>query len=685
MLTGLPSHNLLAAVIFAVDSPVLIIDLAGQINFVNCAFQTRTVLLDEIRVGAKFSRYCAGGDVARVDAFLANPNPSSGVPQQISAHLTDPTTCYRCRLGRVTDLEGICIGFVCQIEDERIQKSDLADRLGLSLEVAGVGIWEYRIDDKITYWDQRVCTIYGLDPTQNELRSGDWEGFLHPDDKEKVLFDAERRITNKIDFVNDYRIVRADGAVRHVRSRAKYVHADHLSGARFIGVNIDITDDVRKTEELEAAHAAMEHDSRHDALTGLANRRKLDEVYRAFIQAEKDAARVPDFAVLSIDLDHFKAVNDTLGHSIGDLVLKHAANLITTVVADAGLVSRMGGDEFVVFLPGPFTDSQINELVAGILYQTSKLRTIEGHVFHFGMSIGTAKNSGISFDLSSVFAASDLALYQAKRAGRGRACHYQESMKPHITQLKLYGDDINRAMAENQFICRYRPQFSALTGALEDVEALLLWQHPTIGLLDPTCFLPAAEAAGLVREVTEHVMRMLLADQAGWAAAGLIVPCVSIKVITAFLHDPNLICVLDNLGAAAGRIRFELVDLQMHAENEAMFVQNLTVCRDCGIDIEIGNFGAGNSPVFNVLEVAPQRIAIDLTLIEAMILGDDEHQIVAAVVRIAKLMGAKVTAKGLQTLHHVNLAKKIGFDVLQGDCLAPTLAETDLRAILIAS
>ncbi len=573
---------------------------------------------------------------------------------------------------------------VTTLVNERTQKSTLANRLELSLEVAGVGVWEFVVDTGVVHWDARVCTIYGRDQGDNELLNSDWESFLHPDDRAEVIADTNFCFTHKTDFIKDYRIVRAGGEVRHVRSRAKYVHADQGSGPRFMGVDIDITDDVRKTEELEAARAAMEHDSRHDALTGLANRRKLDEVYRGFMQAEKAAWRMPVFAVLSIDLDHFKDVNDTLGHNIGDLVLKQAAHLVSTVVAGAGLVSRMGGDEFVVFLPGPFAGSQIDDLVAGILHETSKTRTIEGKDCHFSMSIGVAKSSGTSADLSNVFAASDIALYQAKRAGRGCARHYDKSMQPHITQLKLYADDIMRALAGAQFICHYRPQFSAQTGALVAVEALLRWNHPSMGLLEPECFFPAVEVAGLARELTQHVMRIVLADQAGWAAARLLMPRVSVKIITSFLHDPSFVALLDDLGIGPDQISFELLDVRIHAEHKAVFFRNLAVCRDRGIYIEIGNFGAGNSPVVNVLKVAPQRIVVDVTLIDAMILGEAERQIVAAVVDIAKMMGAKVTAKSLQTQHHAALATEIGFDILQGDCLAPTLTETELRAVLVA-
>ncbi|MEO1314698.1 MAG: PAS domain-containing protein, partial [Pseudomonadota bacterium] len=229
------------------------------------------------------------------------------------------------------------------IKQNEIELQQLTSKLQLAIEAAGMGIWDYDPATCKVHWDDRMLEIYGLTDGNNHRSENLWETYIHPDDLDETKAYADHCQKNNLGFNRDYRVIRQDGAVRHVRSLARVVRTTKTE-SKLIGVNIDVTEDYQRAEELETARRKLEYDSRHDALTGLANRRLLDE---SSTQLFKDIRADQRYAVLHVDLDHFKQINDTLGHAAGDAVLVHVATHLKEIIGAAGLVSRVGGDEFV--------------------------------------------------------------------------------------------------------------------------------------------------------------------------------------------------------------------------------------------------------------------------------------------------------------------------------------------------
>lgn len=293
-------------------------------------------------------------------------------------------------------------------------QAKLASKLQLAIEASGMGIWEFDPESARVHWDDRMLELYGLQGQRNKLPDDIWETFLHPDDYQSTLeYSQECQRTNS-DFNRDYRIIDALGEVKHIRSLSRFVHAENGQG-KLIGVNIDVTSDYERAEELERARRKLEHDSRHDALTGLANRRLLDETIAKLFDTVGPEDR---YAVLHLDLDFFKQINDTLGHAAGDALLVHVALKLRRMLADQGLICRVGGDEFVVlFEQAPQRDA-LAKIAEELIEAFDMPMSYQDHTVVFGASIGCAIGSGKPNNHSEIFIQADTALYAAKSAGR---------------------------------------------------------------------------------------------------------------------------------------------------------------------------------------------------------------------------------------------------------------------------
>lgn len=303
-----------------------------------------------------------------------------------------------------------------------------ATQLQNALAVAEIGIWTHDIQTQITTWDTRLKEIFGIEDMPDKMPRNYWEQFIHPEDYERVLLEMVAKSAKKVDFNLSYRIIRRDDETRYLRSRIAYV-ADGLNGPCFVGVNWDATEETTHTTNLEAANAVaqqrlialtlaqkeLEILSTRDPLTTLPNRRALDNYIAALGPRGDDLCRV---AVMLIDLDHLKEINDRHGHESGDAVLFAVANALESVLTPYGLVARTGGDEFVAVIPNPTSANDLNALALaastatkGVKLQSDLIPTI---------SIGVAYALGQPESYANLHRRADKALYQAKHAGRAR-------------------------------------------------------------------------------------------------------------------------------------------------------------------------------------------------------------------------------------------------------------------------
>jgi diguanylate cyclase (GGDEF)-like protein len=321
----------------------------------------------------------------------------------------------------------------------------------MATSTAELGVWEYDLETQRAIWDNGTRKLFSADDSEELIPDDLWEKSLHPDDRQYTIFFCRIAIMTKKDFAIDYRIVRPCGEVRHLRCRAGYCH-DDVNGGRVIGVVWDITDDIRQAEELRAAkelaennsqkiqavQSRLEYNALHDALTGLPNRRHLDNALERLSEHE-GGLRNRRIAALHIDLDRFKQINDTLGHAAGDTVLKAAAGILDADIQGKALVSRTGGDEFVILFDDAPSDAELANLAGRLIKRLREPVIFEGHECLYGASIGIATAWHGEALGRTLLVNSDIALYRAKNEGRNRFSFFTVDMQEQVIAHKMFG------------------------------------------------------------------------------------------------------------------------------------------------------------------------------------------------------------------------------------------------------
>lgn len=562
-------------------------------------------------------------------------------------------------------------------------------RLELALSTSQIGIWETDLKRGTTYWDEKTCGIFGHDPTRPIVVGKTWEKYVHPEDRAMVLARVEEAIGQKRQYGLDYRIVLKNGEIRHVRCRADY-YQEANGEARFLGANWDVTADYEKAEELqrayglaeqrnvelEEARARMEHNALHDPLTGLPNRRYLDGLLAEL--TDKDDRKPSDVAVLNIDLDRFKQINDTLGHAAGDAMLKHMGRLLTDSVRKADTVARIGGDEFVIVLTPAPSAVRLKKLIARIIKQASRPMVFHGQECRGGVSVGIAFSEEKGADARQLLVNSDIALYRAKGEGRNRAVVFTHSLQAEVIATKRCADDILKGLERGEFLPHYQPQFDAHTLDVVGVEALVRWQHPRDGLLLPDRFLKVAEDLNAVSAIDRTVFEQSIGHFKKWRRVGLLVPHVSVNVSARRLGDEGLVESLRALDIEPGVFSFELLESIFLDDRDDVAGWNIDRIRELGINIDIDDFGTGHASIVSLLRLNPQRLKIDRQIVEPITRSEQQRRLVRSIVEIGKSLGIEVCAEGVETLDHVHILRDLGCDVLQGFFFAKPMAFADL-------
>jgi diguanylate cyclase (GGDEF)-like protein/PAS domain S-box-containing protein len=568
----------------------------------------------------------------------------------------------------------------------------LTDRLNLALQTSQVGIWELDLDSGAEYWDARTNELYGLQADAAPRTYEQWRAIVHPDDLEKSEAEFKRMIaTGHYEAV--YRIRLDDGTVRHVRSIAMVKKVPGESD-RVLGVNWDITRDVALNEDLRRAHQLtearnaeletakirIEHNALHDSLTGLPNRRFLDEKLQE--HSENGYMGSGGIALLHIDLDRFKQINDTLGHAAGDAMLIHASEVLRANCKPTDFVARIGGDEFVVMLEADADDASVACLADSIVQAMRKPALHEGHECRIGVSVGLATARGTDIDVKQLLINADIALYRAKGRGRNRYEFFSAALQAEVIDTKRSADEILKALDTNAFIAFYQPQFDAHTLDVVGVEALARWNHPTEGIKTPDRFLNIAEELSVVASIDRIVLDQALRDLDRWQAMGLNVPRASVNVSQRRLHDEDLVQSLRELRIEPGRIAFELVESIYLAESDGLVGWNIDRIKELGIDIEIDDFGTGYASIVSLQKLHPRRLKIDRQLVDPILTEPAQRRLLASIVDIGKSMGIEIVAEGVETREHAAILRDLGCDILQGYAFARPMDCDSLEVFL---
>ena len=550
------------------------------------------------------------------------------------------------------------------LSEREEQLDTLSERLKLALKVSEIGVWEYIPATDTLIWDQKMRELYGVSPSKPICDCGDWRCRLHPDDLEAAEAAFRRCVERELPYITEFRIIDAEGGVRHIRAHGGVQH--HSDGLRIVGANWDITRDVTLQTALRDARDQLEHQSLHDALTGLANRRYLER----FLGSDFALNGQQKLALIHADLDHFKEVNDTFGHNAGDGVLRAAADRILALVQSNEFASRIGGDEFVIVTTGPDTEERARALAEGIVAALAEPILFEDSLCRIGCSAGVAVQTFRHENPMQLLGNADIALYEAKKKGRNRVEFFSDGLRAAAVETKRTTDDLFLALQRDEFEPFFQPQFCAQSLEIIGAEALVRWNHPTRGMLTPDKFLGIAEAANRVADIDALIFEKSLFHHARWQAQDLQIPSVSVNISAQRLGDERLFETLERLAIPPGSISFELLETIYLDGPDHTLVRAAQRLKSLGIDIEIDDFGSGHASIISLLELKPKRLKIDRQLVAPVLESESRRQLVASIIEIGHSQGIEIVAEGVETMDHARVLRDLGCHVLQGYAFA---------------
>ncbi|MGC3936698.1 putative bifunctional diguanylate cyclase/phosphodiesterase [Roseobacter sp. EG26] len=419
--------------------------------------------------------------------------------------------------------------------------------------------------------------------------------------------------------------------------------------------------------ELVAARKNLTHAANHDALTGLLNRRALYD----FLTHLKAAPNGSDIAlsVLKIDLDRFKSVNDTLGHKAGDDVLVVVASILLAQVRENDLVARIGGDEFVIVVKAPKSMDTLEALGSRIIEEISKPMQIADNVCKIGASVGFTMASSAVATPDQLLIEADLALYKAKRGGRGQVFAYSGDLREEIETREALFEEITEALADDQFEPHFQPQLYTGSGKLFGCEVLARWRHPRRGIIPPATFLAAAKEAGLIQQIDLIMVEKSLDFLERLRSEGKDLPSVSVNASPDSLRDPNL---PDRLaqevlarGLSPADLTIEVLEttlIESQDDEAFLTIRNLT---SGGFSVVLDDFGTGYASMSNLSRLKFDGLKLDRSLVEP-VPNERAESIIAALVALSRNLGMRVVAEGVENNAHYDRVKELGCDVVQG-------------------
>ncbi len=438
---------------------------------------------------------------------------------------------------------------------------------------------------------------------------------------------------------------------------------------------------VQKVEELnrsnrelvESADAArvmtqqMNHSAQHDALTGLPNRLLLnDRVGQAIAFAKRHEHQV---AVLFLDLDGFKHINDSLGHPIGDKLLQSLAKRLVDCVRAADTVSRQGGDEFVVLLPEILRLEDAAAMSRRLLQAVAEAHSIEQHDLHITASIGVSIYPDDGRDAEALIKNADTAMYQAKENGRQSYQFFRPSMTIRAVDRQLIEEHLRRALERQEFALHYQPIINLRTGAVTGVEALIRWTHPTRGLVLPGQFIPVAEDCGLILPIGAWVLREACAQAQAWADAGLPRMTVAVNVSAMqLMHESfvaDLFAILDETGLDPKYLGLELTESAL-MKNADLAASILSTLRETGVRVAVDDFGTGYSSLSYLRRFPLDALKIDQSFVQLITTHPNDTIIVRAIMSMGQSLNLRVIAEGVETQAQLDFLKAHQCDEAQG-------------------
>ena len=553
---------------------------------------------------------------------------------------------------------------------EALRRHAAARRLELldSFEVAGLGcFWATDESGRVSYLTETAVRRLGCEP-EELLGCQLTEIFSSPGS------DAEESPERPLSFLLGARntisglAVRVAGARREtwweISGKPLYDAKERFTGYR--GSAKDITLIRERQREAEAL-------ARCDSLTGLANRHHMEGHLARTLDAYRSAKR--SCALMMMDLDRFKQVNDTLGHPAGDQLLKQVAARLGTVVARRGTIGRLGGDEFLILLPDIDDRGELGELAQRIIQMVSQPYSIDGARAIIGASVGIATAPYDGLDAEALTSAADLALYAAKGGGRGQFRFFASDLKDGAHMRRRIEEDLRDALANDQLEMHYQPIVASADNRATCMEALLRWHHPERGFVTPSIFVPVAEELGLIREIGAFVLQRSCEDALEWPIPLRVAVNVSAAQFARDDFPGQVAAILKCTGLDPARLELEITESVFVGDSDRT-QRIFEELKSLGVRLALDDFGTGYSSL-SYLQRAPfDKIKIDRSFVRgATDAGNNNPEILSAIVNLAEALKMETVAEGVETLDELKLVKERGASHVQGYIFSAALTQ----------
>lgn len=565
--------------------------------------------------------------------------------------------------------------FDLQQKEEELKISE--ERYRLALDGSRDAIWDWDIKRNKAFTSERWREMLGYEKKDLEVDHLTWKELIHPEDKERAFMAQKDHLNGKTPFYSsEYRLKMKNGNYKWIMVRGKALRDSDGNPIRIAGSQTDITE----RKDFEEKINLMAH---YDSLTGLPNRALLEKkLSESIADSTKNNLRG---AILILDLDNFKSVNDTFGHSAGDELLKSVAKILNSFQNNTTIISRFGGDEFVIMIHDIKSDEEIIKFTQKILKSINRTWLIKEREFYITVSIGVVFYPDMNCSVQSILSNADCAMYTVKKSGKDNFSIYTDSMNTKLMERIDLENSLRHALEYNEFKIHYQPQVNQKTKEIIGMEALIRWNHATRGLILPGDFIPLAEETGLIIPIGEWVLKEACKQNRAWQDMGYGEFSISVNLSPKQLKQPNFV----------EKVRKILVETRLKPQwlcleiTESMAISNIDFSikvlkdlKEIGISIALDDFGTGHSSLSYLKRLPINIIKIDKSFVDEIHENKYSAAITEAIIVMCHKMNINVIAEGVETINQHELLLQENCDIAQGYLFSEPLPALEIEKLV---
>jgi diguanylate cyclase (GGDEF)-like protein len=561
-------------------------------------------------------------------------------------------------------------------------------RLTKTQALAKLGNWEIDLVNNAFFCSSEACSVLGLPPTDKPVNYNDFFAPIITNEQEMVKQTISNAVKTKKNFSLNYQVMHSNGTQKHILNQGEVFF--NSSGVPEIMLGV-----VQDLSQLKRAEERIRFLAFYDGLTGLANRMLFLD--RLDMEIKKATRHGQKFALLFLDLDQFKKINDTLGHHVGDLLLKNVAETLKQCIRmtdtatrpdkdeSGSMIARLGGDEFTILLSNISSPENSATVAKRILKGIPKTHNFEGHDISVTTSIGISVFPADGTTSETLLRNADSAMYHAKNRGRNNYQFYMESLNQAAVERFSMERDLKKALERDEFVLYYQPQINIADRKIVGAEALIRWIHPQKGMIMPDKFIHIAEETDLIIDINKWVLQAASRQNQEWTKAGLNSISVAVNLSGYKLASQNIIKsikeVLETVGLDAKKLELEITENILMQDNEETLIIFQHI-KDLNIRIALDDFGTGYSSLSYLTSFPVDTIKIDRSFVMGSTMQKENRVIIKAIIAMGHSLGKKIVAEGIETEEQFDLLKSYGCDEAQGYYFKPPVPENEFAKLL---